>query len=52
MRGKDYLSPDEVKNMATPVLRHRLIPTPEAQIEGIPADRIISEILEQAKVPR
>lgn len=52
MRGKDYLSPDEVKDMAVPVLRHRVILTPEAQVEGIGADRVVADLLAQAPVPR
>ncbi|MHB2020970.1 MAG: AAA family ATPase [Candidatus Xenobia bacterium] len=52
MRGKDYVSPDEVKEMAGPVLRHRIMPTPEAQVEGISADRVVADILAGVKVPR
>ncbi|MDQ7826364.1 MAG: MoxR family ATPase [Candidatus Eremiobacteraeota bacterium] len=52
IRGKDYLSPDEVKEMAPPVLRHRLIVTPEAQVEGVTQDKVVNEILAMVKVPR
>ncbi|UCC94423.1 MAG: magnesium chelatase, partial [Candidatus Omnitrophota bacterium] len=52
LRGKDFVSPDEIKEMSLPVLRHRLILKPEAEVEGLNQDSIILEILEQVKVPR
>ncbi|MCL5038074.1 MAG: MoxR family ATPase [Chloroflexi bacterium] len=52
LRGKDYLTPDEVKFMSYPVLRHRLILKPEAEIEGVTADLVIGRILAQVEVPR
>ena len=41
-----------MKQMATPVLRHRLILKPEAEVEGLNADRILSSLLEAIPVPR
>jgi MoxR-like ATPase len=52
MRGRAFATPDDVKQMATPVLRHRLILKPEAEVEGLNADRILSSILEATPVPR
>jgi len=52
IRGKDFLTPDEVKTLSYPVLRHRLILKPEAEIEGMSPDSIIQNILSQIEVPR
>jgi MoxR-like ATPase len=52
MRGRDYINPDDVKTIAPSVLRHRLILRPEAEIEGMSADRIIEGILDNLEVPR
>ena len=52
IRGKAYVTPDDVKAMACPVLRHRLILKPEAEIEGFSADRVVEDLLTQVPVPR
>lgn len=52
MRGRDYLIPDDIKSIAPAVLRHRLLLRPEAEIEGITADRVIIGILDGLEVPR
>jgi MoxR-like ATPase len=52
LRGKSYLTPDEVKTMALPVLRHRVLLRPEAEIEGVGPDRIITALVESVEVPR
>jgi MoxR-like ATPase len=52
LRGKTYLTPDEVKTMAMPVLRHRVLLRPEAEIEGVGPDRIIGALVESVEVPR
>lgn len=52
MRGRDFIIPDDIKRMARPVLRHRLILKPEAQIEGLSPDDIIAQILADTEVPR
>ncbi|MCS7273608.1 MAG: MoxR family ATPase [Fimbriimonadales bacterium] len=52
LRGRDFVIPDDVKQMAPPVLRHRLILRPEAEVEGLNADRVLSSILEATPVPR
>jgi len=52
MRGRDYVIPDDIKSLAPPVLRHRLILRPEAEIEGTTTDRVISGILDRLEVPR
>ena len=52
LQGRDYVIPDDVKTLTAPALRHRLVLTPGAQIEGLFADRVIAQILEQAQAPR
>jgi MoxR-like ATPase len=52
MDGRDYLIPDDVKAAAPPVLRHRLLVKPEADLEGITSDRVIAEILDAIEVPK
>jgi len=52
LQGRAYVTPDDVKEMATPVLRHRLILHPEAEIEGSDADAVITDVLAAVPVPR
>ena len=51
LEGRNYLIPDDVKQAALPVLRHRLILKPEAELEGYDTDRVITEILAAVAVP-
>jgi MoxR-like ATPase len=50
--GRNYVIPDDVKQAALPVLRHRLILKPEAELEGYDTDRVIGEILAAVAVPK
>jgi MoxR-like ATPase len=52
IQGEKFVPPDVVKVMAAPVIRHRLILKPEAEIEGMTPDFIIKECLEKVEVPR
>jgi len=52
IRGKSYITPDEVQTLAPPVLRHRLLLTPESEIEGGEMDEVIGGILGSVPVPR
>lgn len=52
IRGRDFVTPDDVKAMALPVLRHRLVLRPEAEVEGTRPDHVITRILETIPVPR
>ena len=49
--GRDYVVPDDVKELAAPVLRHRFLLQPDAELEGVTADDIIREILQDVPVP-
>lgn len=50
--GRDFVVPDDVKEAARPVLRHRLVLRPEAELEGLDADRVVSEVLAATAVPK
>jgi len=50
--GRDFVTPDDIKAMATPVLEHRLILRPEFEIEGLGLAEVIQQILQQIAVPR
>lgn len=50
--GRDYVTPDDVKAMALPVLEHRLILRPEYEIEGLSVAEVVERILQKAVVPR
>ena len=50
--GRDYLLPDDVKRAAVPVLRHRLVLKPEADLEGLTADQVVEDVLGSVDVPR
>ena len=52
IQGRDFVTPDDVKVMAVPVLEHRLILRPEFEIEGVTVSEIINNILEETAVPR
>jgi MoxR-like ATPase len=51
-RGRDFVTPDDVKEVAPWVLRHRLRLRPEAEIEGVTPDDVIRQILDSVEVPR
>ena len=50
--GRDFVTPDDIKAMAQPVLEHRLILRPEFEIEGLTVAEVIQQILQQIAVPR
>ena len=52
MRGRDFITPDDIIYTAPAVLRHRLVLTPEKEMEGASADDVIDEIIRSIEVPR
>lgn len=52
LKGRDYATPDDIKATAAPLLRHRLILRPEAQLDGLKMDSVIAALLSQVPVPR
>ena len=52
LRGRDFVTPDDVKELAGPVMVHRVILTPEAEMEGTTLTDILRQIFEKVEVPR
>jgi len=52
INGRDFVTPDDIKKTAPAVLRHRMILTPEREMEGLTTDKVIQQILDNIEVPR
>ncbi|MDI1255156.1 MAG: MoxR family ATPase [Flavobacterium sp.] len=52
IRGRDFVTPEDIKDAAIPVLQHRVIVTPEREMEGITSVEIIRQIIESVEIPR
>ncbi len=52
LQGRDFVLPDDIQKLVFPALRHRILLTPEKEMEGLNSDDIIFEILENIEVPR
>jgi MoxR-like ATPase len=52
LNGRDFVTPDDIKTLAVPVLEHRLILRPEFELEGASVAEVIARILQQVSVPR
>lgn len=52
IRGRDFVIPDDIKELAMPVLRHRVLLKPEAEIEGHGVEQVLQRILDAQVVPR
>ena len=52
IRGREFTTPDDVRDVASPVLRHRLTLRAEAELDGVTPDAVISDIMGVAEVPR
>jgi len=52
MQGRVFVTPDDIKQVALPVLRHRIILSPEMELEGMDVDRVITALLENVAAPR
>ena len=52
IRGRDFVTPDDVKEIARPVLRHRIVLRSEAEIEGTLPDQVLDEVIASIEVPR
>ncbi len=50
--GRDFVSPEDIKFVALPVLRHRIILSPEKEMEGVTADEVVKQIVDKVEVPR
>ncbi len=52
LNGRDFVIPDDIKYVAYPVLRHRIILSPEKEMEGLTSEKIIKKIINAVEVPR
>jgi MoxR-like ATPase len=52
MMGRDFVTPEDIIEMAVPVMRHRIILTPEKEMEGLSPDELINDIISKIEVPR
>ncbi len=52
LRGRDFVTPEDIKEASYAVLRHRVIVSPEREMEGLTADEIVRQILEGIEIPR
>ena len=52
LHGRDYVLPDDVKALSTAVLRHRLLLSPAAEIEGKQVEALVADLVQQTEAPR
>jgi MoxR-like ATPase len=52
IQGRDFVNPEDIKFVALPVLRHRIILSPEKEMEGISPDEVVKQIIDKIEVPR
>ncbi|HRF59712.1 MAG TPA: MoxR family ATPase [Fimbriimonadaceae bacterium] len=52
LRGRNFVIPDDVKELALPILRHRVLLRPEAEVEGLTVDRVLTSLVDAQVVPR
>ena len=52
MRGRDFVTPDDIIYVTPPVLRHRIVLTPEKEMEGTSSDDVITQIVQGIEIPR
>lgn len=51
-RGRDFVTPEDIIYVAAPVLRHRIMLTPDKEMEGITPDEVITQVIQKIEVPR
>ncbi|MDT0608554.1 AAA family ATPase [Croceitalea rosinachiae] len=52
INGRDFITPDDIKKVANPILAHRIILTPEREMEGFTADKVVQQLIESIEIPR
>ena len=52
IRGRDFVTPDDIKDAAIPVLQHRIMVMPEREMEGLTSDQVIHQIIDSVEIPR
>jgi MoxR-like ATPase len=52
LQGRDFVTPDDIIFVAKPILRHRVILTPEKEMEGITANDVVDILIKSIEIPR
>lgn len=52
IQGRDFVTPEDIKEIALPVLRHRLLLTPEKEMEGVEVENVITQLIQTIDIPR
>ena len=52
LNGRDFVKPEDIKELVYPVLNHRIILTPEKEMEGVSTRRVIEHLIETIEIPR
>ncbi|MNY45003.1 hypothetical protein D3C86_1800760 [compost metagenome] len=52
MQGRDFVTPEDIIRVAAPVLAHRIMLTPDKEMEGLTASDIVAQIIQKIEVPR
>jgi len=52
IRGRDFITPDDVNFVVAPVLRHRIMLTPDKEMEGVSPDEVVAQVVQKIEVPR
>lgn len=52
LQGRDFVTPEDIKIVALPVLRHRIMLNPDKEMEGVSTDEVIKQIIDKIEVPR
>ncbi len=50
--GRDFITPEDIKKVASPILAHRIILTPEREMEGFTAEKVVQQLIETIEIPR
>ena len=52
INGRDFITPDDIKKVVSPILCHRIILTPEREMEGYTAEKMIKDLIQTIEIPR
>jgi len=52
LQGRDFITPEDVKNIALPVLGHRVLLAPEKELEGLTPEKVIRQMVDSVDIPR
>ena len=52
LEGREFVIPDDIKGLFRPLLRHRVVLAPSAEVDGLSADQVLDQVLAQVPAPR